>query len=178
MSPIQTSWAGCGRTTTRCESTGVRSLAPDLTAPYTRANPRVDRMPIPSDPLQSDPLQSDQRPSDPRPSDPRISLPEQPTVLDIASAATADGQILEEGQRVGPYRIDRLLGMGGMGAVYLAEQLEPIQRKVALKLIKGQLRGGLAEAYFLVERQALARMDHPAIAKVFDAGSTPQGHLF
>ena len=68
--------------------------------------------------------------------------------------------------------------MGGMGAVYLAEQLEPIEREVALKLIRGQLRGGLAEAYFLVERQALARMDHPAIAKVFDAGTTPQGHLF
>ncbi|MBS0194804.1 MAG: serine/threonine protein kinase [Proteobacteria bacterium] len=112
------------------------------------------------------------------PSDPRISLPEQPTVLDVAQGADDGSQTLEQGQRVGPYRIDRLLGMGGMGAVYLAEQLEPIQRPVALKLIRGQLRGGLAEAYFLVERQALARMDHPAIAKVYDAGSTPQGHLF
>ncbi|MBS0212841.1 MAG: serine/threonine protein kinase [Proteobacteria bacterium] len=112
------------------------------------------------------------------PPDPRISLPEQPTVLDVAAVADGGGQALESGQRVGPYRIERLLGMGGMGAVYLAEQIEPIQRQVALKLIRGQLRGGLAEAYFLVERQALARMDHPAIAKVYDAGSTPQGHLF
>ena len=49
---------------------------------------------------------------------------------------------------------------------------------MALKLIRGQLHGGLAEAYFMVERQALARMDHPAIAKVYDAGTTPQGHPF
>lgn len=114
----------------------------------------------------------------PTPSDPRISLADEATVLDVPQAANADGHPLEAGQRLGPYRIERLLGMGGMGAVYLAEQLEPIQRQVALKLIRGQLRGGLAEAYFLVERQALARMDHPAIAKVYDAGTTPQGHLF
>ncbi len=114
----------------------------------------------------------------PTPSDPRISLPEEATILDVAAASSADGQMLETGQRVGPYRIEHLLGAGGMGAVYLAEQIEPIQRQVALKLIRGQLRGGLAEAYFLVERQALARMDHPAIAKVYDAGTTPQGHLF
>lgn len=114
-----------------------------------------------------------------QPSDPRISLPEEATILDAAAAgAASDGQVLATGQQLGPYRIVRLLGMGGMGAVYLAEQVEPIQRLVALKLIRGQLRGGLAEAYFLVERQALARMDHPAIAKVYDAGSTPQGHLF
>ncbi|HEY2346356.1 MAG TPA: serine/threonine-protein kinase [Xanthomonadaceae bacterium] len=135
-------------------------------------------MPLPSGPFQSGQGPLGPSPSDQRPSDPRISLPEQPTVLDVALATTADGQTLDAGQRVGPYRIERLLGMGGMGAVYLAEQLEPIQRSVALKLIKGQVRGGLAEAYFLVERQALARMDHPAIAKVFDAGTTPQGHLF
>ncbi len=114
----------------------------------------------------------------PSPTDPRVSLPEQPTVLDVDAGAGAVGQLLESGQRVGPYRIERLLGMGGMGAVYLAEQIEPIERPVALKLIRSQLQGGLAEAYFLVERQALARMDHPAIAKVFDAGTTPQGHLF
>ncbi|MBS0574998.1 MAG: serine/threonine protein kinase [Proteobacteria bacterium] len=111
-------------------------------------------------------------------SEPDISLPEQPTILDVAIGSSADGQHYEPGQQLGPYRVERLLGMGGMGAVYLAEQLEPIQRQVALKLIRGQLRGGLAEAYFLVERQALARMDHPAIAKVYDAGTTPQGHLF
>ncbi len=111
------------------------------------------------------------------PSDAR-TLPDQPTVLDIESSGSGDPQTLAPGLRVGPYRITRLLGEGGMGAVYLAEQLEPIQRPVALKLIRGQLHDGLAEAYFLVERQALARMDHPAIAKVFDAGTSPQGHPF
>ena len=106
------------------------------------------------------------------------TVPDQPTVLDIESGVDDGSHTLPPGQRVGPYRIARLLGEGGMGAVYLAEQLEPIQRPVALKLIRGQLQGGLAEAYFLVERQALARMDHPAIAKVYDAGTTPQGHPF
>ncbi len=112
------------------------------------------------------------------PKDLRPSLPDQPTVLDVESSVDDGSHTLPPGQRVGPYRIERLLGEGGMGAVYLAEQLEPIQRPVALKLIRGQLQGGLAEAYFLVERQALARMDHPAIAKVYDAGTTPQGHPF
>ncbi len=112
------------------------------------------------------------------PTDPRITIPDQPTVLDIESNGSDESQTLAAGLRVGPYRITRLLGEGGMGAVYLAEQLEPIQRPVALKLIRGQLHGGLAEAYFMVERQALARMDHPAIAKVYDAGTTPQGHPF
>lgn len=112
------------------------------------------------------------------PSDSRISLLNEPTVLDIETGADGSEATLHPEQRVGPYRIVRSLGEGGMGSVYLAEQLEPIQRPVALKLIRAQLRSGLAEAYFLVERQALARMDHPAIAKVYDAGTTPQGHLF
>ncbi|HEX6833207.1 MAG TPA: serine/threonine-protein kinase [Rudaea sp.] len=104
-----------------------------------------------------------------------FASPDQPTQIDDAAFGDPDSGRFAPGQRLGPYRIERLLGEGGMGAVYLAEQLEPVQRPVALKLIRGQLRGGLAEAYFLVERQALARMDHPAIAKVYDAGTTPQG---
>jgi non-specific serine/threonine protein kinase/serine/threonine-protein kinase len=114
----------------------------------------------------------------PSPFDSRVSAPDQPTVLDVEAAGGDPAQTFTPGLRLGPYRIERLLGEGGMGAVYLAEQLEPLQRQVALKLIRGQLRGGMAEAYFLVERQALARMDHPAIAKVYDAGTTPQGHPF
>src|ERR1700749_5312161 len=106
------------------------------------------------------------------------TVPDQPTVLDIESGVDDGSHTLPPGQRVGPYRITRLLGEGGMGAGDLAEQLEPKQRPVALKLNRGQLQGGLAEAYFMVERQALARMDHPAIAKVYDAGTTPQGHPF
>src|SRR3954454_3041396 len=99
----------------------------------------------------------------------KISSADQPTILDIEAAGGDPTQPLPQGLKVGPYCIVRLLGEGGMGAVYLADQIEPLQRTVALKLIRGQVRGGLAEAYFMVERQALARMDHPAIAKVYDA---------
>lgn len=77
--------------------------------------------------------------------------------------------------RIGPYRLIRELGRGGMGEVWLAEQLEPVQRQVALKVISGRHPGGTAGALFEVERQMLARMHHPAIAQVFDAGTTGEG---
>ncbi len=76
---------------------------------------------------------------------------------------------------IGPYHLVRRLGEGGMGEVWLAEQKEPVRRRVALKLIKAGLSTREAMARFDSERQALALMDHPAIAKVFDAGATSQG---
>jgi len=82
------------------------------------------------------------------------------------------------GARVGPYLLRKPLGAGGMGVVWLADQLEPVQRPVALKLVQQQLLSGLAEAYFQVERQALAQMNHPAIARIFDAGALPGGAMF
>jgi non-specific serine/threonine protein kinase/serine/threonine-protein kinase len=78
-------------------------------------------------------------------------------------------------ERVGPYRIVRLLGEGGMGRVYEAEQEEPVRRRVALKLTRGGLDPDRIIARFHAERQALAVLDHPNIARVFDAGSTPEG---
>jgi len=75
---------------------------------------------------------------------------------------------------VGPYRLLERLGSGGMGEVWLAEQSEP-RRKVALKLIKTGMNTREVVARFESERQALALMDHPAIARVFDGGSTPEG---
>lgn len=80
------------------------------------------------------------------------------------------------GQWLGPYRLKTLLGRGGMGSVWLAEQTEPVTREVALKLIHGKLLSSSAIARFEIERQVLARMSHPAIAHVYDAGTTDLGH--
>ena len=71
---------------------------------------------------------------------------------------------------IGPYRLIRKLGEGGMGQVWLAEQSAPVKRQVALKIIKAGRYDDSALLRFDVERQTLAIMDHPAIAKVFDAG--------
>jgi len=79
---------------------------------------------------------------------------------------------------IGPYRLLQLIGEGGMGQVWLAEQQQPVHRRVALKLIKVGMDTREVVARFESERQALALMDHPAIAKVFDAGSTPEGRPY
>jgi serine/threonine protein kinase len=76
---------------------------------------------------------------------------------------------------IGPYRIISTLGEGGMGAVYLAEQTEPVRREVAIKILKIHVVSNLASARFHAERQALAVMEHPNITKVFDAGITEAG---
>ena len=73
---------------------------------------------------------------------------------------------------VGPYRILDTLGQGGMGTVYLAEQREPVQRRVALKLIKLGMDSKAIVQRFEQERQALAMMDHEGIAKVYDCGTS------
>jgi non-specific serine/threonine protein kinase/serine/threonine-protein kinase len=78
-------------------------------------------------------------------------------------------------ERIGPYRIESILGEGGMGVVYAAEQTEPVRRRVALKLIRGGTAGDDIAARFDAERQALAVMEHPGIAKVLDAGTTSGG---
>jgi len=81
-------------------------------------------------------------------------------------------------ERVGPYRILSILGAGGMGTVYLAEQEEPVARRVALKVIKLGMDTRTVLARFAAERQALALMDHTSIAKVFDAGITTEGRPY
>ena len=80
--------------------------------------------------------------------------------------------------QIGPYRLLRVLGEGGMGQVWLAEQKAPIQRTVALKLIKAGMDTKAVVARFESERQALALMDHPNIAQVYEAGSTPEGRPY
>jgi len=84
----------------------------------------------------------------------------------------------EDGQRYGPYTTVRILGEGGMGIVYLARQEQPIHRTVALKVIKPGMDSRQVIARFESERQALALMDHPHIARVFDAGATPDGRPY
>jgi serine/threonine protein kinase/tetratricopeptide (TPR) repeat protein len=77
------------------------------------------------------------------------------------------------GTRVGPYKLLQQIGEGGMGTVFMAEQTEPVHRKVALKIIKPGMDSKQVIARFEAERQALALMDHQNIAKVLDAGTTP-----
>jgi len=79
---------------------------------------------------------------------------------------------------IGPYHLLQLIGEGGMGQVWMAEQRQPVRRRVALKLIKAGMDTREVVARFESERQALALMDHPTIAKVFDAGSTPEGRPY
>ena len=76
------------------------------------------------------------------------------------------------GQKLGRYKLLERIGEGGCGVVYVAEQTEPVRRRVALKLIKPGMDSKQVVARFEAERQALAMMDHPNIAKVLDAGTT------
>jgi non-specific serine/threonine protein kinase/serine/threonine-protein kinase len=82
------------------------------------------------------------------------------------------------GDLIGPYKVLSLLGEGGFGSVYLAEQTSPVQRRVALKIVKPGMDSRSVLARFEAERQALALMDHPSVAKVFDAGLTAQGRPY
>ncbi len=98
--------------------------------------------------------------------------PTDPISDDTTRTAAPSG---EPGSSIGSYHLLQKIGEGGMGEVWLAEQTEPIRRRVALKLIKAGLDTKQVVARFEAERQALALMDHPAIATVFDAGLTPRG---
>jgi serine/threonine protein kinase len=95
----------------------------------------------------------------------------------LAPAITVDLQASAEGPgtTIGPYKLLDRIGEGGMGTVYMAEQVQPVRRKVALKVIKPGMDSRQVIARFEAERQALAMMDHPNIAKVLDAGTTKSG---
>ncbi len=129
-----------------------------------------------------------QPPGDPPPTD----RSEQPTVVGGSRAAPIDsdatvvgtpggsergsafprGLRFDEGATIGHFTITRMLGEGGFGVVYEAEQSEPVRRTVALKLVKPGMDTSEVLARFEAERQALARMEHPCVAKVLDAGIT------
>ncbi len=92
---------------------------------------------------------------------------------------TLDQPITESlGTVIGPYKLLQEIGDGGMGVVYMAEQTEPVERRVALKIIKPGMDTRQVIARFEAERQALAMMDHPNIAKVLDAGTTDSGRPY
>ncbi len=95
-----------------------------------------------------------------------------------APTAGFDGAMKGPGGRIGPYKLLSVLGEGGFAIVYLAEQERPVKRRVALKIIKPGMDSKEVIARFDAERQALALLDHPNIAHVFDAGTTEEGHPY
>lgn len=95
-----------------------------------------------------------------------------------AILAVSSPHQLEPGITIGPYKLLEQIGEGGMGLVFMAEQTQPLRRRVALKVIKPGLDTRAVIARFEAERQALALMDHPNIARVFDAGSTDSGRPY
>jgi serine/threonine protein kinase/tetratricopeptide (TPR) repeat protein len=130
----------------------------------------------------------------PEPGTTERPAPERPAEVDCQLAAAAGGDMLLEvptgtvtpphpvaegpGVTIGSYKLLQRLGEGGYGIVYMAEQNKPVHRGVALKIIKPGMDSSQVIARFEAEKQALAMMDHPNIAKVFDAGTTDSGRPF
>jgi serine/threonine protein kinase len=108
-----------------------------------------------------------------------------PAVSPVGAAISQETETLmaklkpeESGDRVGAYKLLEQIGEGGFGTVWMAEQEQPVRRQVALKIIKVGMDTKQVIARFEQERQALAIMEHPNIAKVFDAGATPFGRPY
>jgi serine/threonine protein kinase len=104
------------------------------------------------------------------------SFLERPAAVPEPAALPPPADVI--GTRVGPYKLLQQIGEGGMGTVYMARQTEPVTRLVALKLIKPGMDSAAVLARFEAERQALALMDHPNIAKVLDAGTADTGRPY
>jgi serine/threonine protein kinase len=107
-----------------------------------------------------------------------LSAYESPDALAESALTTQEFETAEISRVLGPYRLLRKLGEGGMGQVWLAEQTSPVHRTVALKLVKAGMYDESALRRFQSERQSLAIMEHPYIAKVLDAGATPGGQPY
>ncbi len=111
----------------------------------------------------------------------KAGLPDGKTVKESSPGGTIalDLPLTEKaGDRIGRYKLLQQIGEGGCGVVYMAEQQEPVKRRVALKVIKLGMDTKEVVARFEAERQALALMDHPNIAKVLDAGATENGRPY
>jgi serine/threonine protein kinase len=101
------------------------------------------------------------------------------SALEEKRAAVAESTVDEApAQMIGRYKLLEKIGEGGFGEVWMAEQREPVKRRVALKIIKLGMDSRQIVARFEAERQALAMMDHPNIAKVFDGGATESGRPY
>src|SRR5207244_6581557 len=100
--------------------------------------------------------------------------------VDEQPGGPSEPQGLREGPGtvIGPYRLMEQIGEGGMGLVFVAEQHHPVRRKVALKVVKPGMDTRAVVARFEAERQALALMEHPNIARVLDAGATASGRPY
>jgi len=103
---------------------------------------------------------------------------EEPEGQETVADSRSDDSARSEGEWIGCYRLIHTIGEGGMGIVYLAEQVEPMRRQVALKVIKPGMDSKRVIARFEAERQALALLDHPNIAHVYDAGTTETGRPY
>jgi eukaryotic-like serine/threonine-protein kinase len=106
----------------------------------------------------------------------QADVTEQP--MPVRPALPDDSPLERPGTVIGPYKLMEQIGEGGMGLVFVAEQTQPVRRKVALKVIKPGLDSKQVLARFEAERQALALMDHPNIAHVLDGGTTPSGRPY
>ena len=108
-----------------------------------------------------------------------LENPEKPALAQGSPAPSRRSLLLEgPGTVIGEYRLLEQIGEGGFGIVYMAEQMQPVRRKVAFKIIKPGMDTRLVVARFEAERQALAIMDHPNIARVFDGGATETGRPY
>jgi serine/threonine protein kinase/tetratricopeptide (TPR) repeat protein len=96
----------------------------------------------------------------------------------VLETGALPAEVESPGARVGPYKLLEMIGEGGFGVVYMAEQERPMRRRVALKILKPGMDTRQVVARFEAERQALALMDHPHIARVLDAGSTESGRPY
>jgi serine/threonine protein kinase/tetratricopeptide (TPR) repeat protein len=111
-------------------------------------------------------------------SSPSLITPEIVAAAPIGGPASSPMIGPDPAEPIGPYRLGRRLGEGGFGLVYEAQQTHPVRRTVAIKIIKPGMDTARVIARFEAERQALALMDHPAIARVFDAGATAAGRPY
>ncbi len=116
--------------------------------------------------------------SNPPPDDTQQSADVNPDETRLAATRYIREPRTTPGTVIGRYHLLEKIGEGGMGEVWLAEQKQPVRRRVALKVIKAGMNTREVVSRFESEQQALALMDHPAIAKVFDAGSTPEGRPY